>query len=496
MAWLKSCNRIKKLYIVVAIVLVVLLLPVLYIGRYNHMAADDYAFGVFAHRALESTGSLWEMSKAAASYTGWVYNHWQGTYASVFLMSMQPGVFHEKAYMLTPFITIGFLILGFVYFIQAVCRFVFHSETYSSHIIALVGVGICIECVDIPVEAFYWFNGAVHYTVMQGLLLLMIGLLIASIYDTRPGYRRFAAAAILAVIVGGGNYMTAFSAILLEIVILLLQQVRGRFPSFYQKQVQNAKHGTIKALSILAISSVCLITNAAAPGNSNRASLFEGYSVPETIYYSFVQAFSDIAKWIDLPLILLLALLFPVVIYMFCHSDFSFPYPVLFVIGSICLYSAQYAPTFYVMRNNGPYRLQDAEQYMFYLYLLLDYIYVLGHMNYAYSFRKTCVTHPIRYCVVLTVLLLFVISCQNYEDYTTLSALHTMTVNEAQLYHHYMCQRELQLKDSSTEGEDLVLEPVHIRPRLLYYDDAGTNPADPFNTAIAEYYKKNSIVVK
>lgn len=80
------------------------LLPVCRLAFYAHPAGDDYAYGVAAHLAWTDTHSLSAVLAAAVSNVKGYYTSWQGTYSSIFLMSLQPAIFSQRLYFLTTFL--------------------------------------------------------------------------------------------------------------------------------------------------------------------------------------------------------------------------------------------------------------------------------------------------------------------------------------------------------------------------------------------------------
>lgn len=477
-----NLNINKKIYFIILCIALVLLMPLLLMGRYDHMAADDYAFGLFAHQAWEKSHSLFNVFSAAIEYSWWVYRHWQGTYASVFLMCLQPGIFGEKLYFLTPFITIGSLTVGVTTFVSSFCTNVLNAEKYTSKGLGILISLVCIEYVETPVEAFYWFNGSVHYTVMQGLLLFLLGKVFSEVCSTTVKKKNVIIYVLLAAFVGGANYMTALSAVLIETAILVL---------LYFKRNKNLG---IVAL-ILSSSFFGLLLNVLAPGNHTRQSIYKGYSVIETVYKAFEVGFENINKWTTLSIFILGIIFFPIIYLCVKNSKFSFRYPGMFFLVTICLFCAQYAPSLYATRSSGPCRLINATQYMFYLYFFLNEIYLTGFL--CRNCNLEVVFHRLKFAVLfLLISYFFVASFQGYNSYTSLSAIHSMATNEAQLYHYHMCQREKNLKNSDTNGCDVVLVSMPVCPKLITYEDANGDPSSPFNTAIAAYYNKNSIVVE
>jgi len=80
----KNASYTERLYMVMAVLFILSLIPLLCISFYAHPWADDYTYGVNAHLVWEHTGSLLSTIQAAIKNTQGFYKAWQGTYASVF----------------------------------------------------------------------------------------------------------------------------------------------------------------------------------------------------------------------------------------------------------------------------------------------------------------------------------------------------------------------------------------------------------------------------
>ena len=103
---------LSALTLLVLAAFLLLLAPYLYLGRYDVPCADDYIFGIAAHLALSHGGGLGDMLSAAAGHTAFIYETWQGSYAAVFLMCLQPAAISEGLYALTPWLMCASLFGG------------------------------------------------------------------------------------------------------------------------------------------------------------------------------------------------------------------------------------------------------------------------------------------------------------------------------------------------------------------------------------------------
>ena len=74
-----------KPYIFLAILLLSLI-PLIWLGRYNYPTGDDYYYGAETHLVWQQTGSIIQTLDAACAGVADSYQIWQGTYSALFLM--------------------------------------------------------------------------------------------------------------------------------------------------------------------------------------------------------------------------------------------------------------------------------------------------------------------------------------------------------------------------------------------------------------------------
>ena len=152
------------------------LVPLLYVSRYNHPTGDDIYYGLDAHMVWESTHSLPRTIGNALQGVAHDYQRWQGTYAAMFLMRLQPSVFSDNLYFLTPFLVIGLLLWGNGYLLRQLGRYVIPLNRYEQLGVWSVLMIMSLQWVISPGEAFYWYNGSVYYSGFYGLTMLLFGL--------------------------------------------------------------------------------------------------------------------------------------------------------------------------------------------------------------------------------------------------------------------------------------------------------------------------------
>ena len=77
------------------------MVPVWALSFYTVPGCDDYTYGVKTHGAWKAAGTLTAVLRAALETTLEYWQEWQGTYSSIFLMTLSPGILDEKWSILT-----------------------------------------------------------------------------------------------------------------------------------------------------------------------------------------------------------------------------------------------------------------------------------------------------------------------------------------------------------------------------------------------------------
>ena len=106
-------QALSRLYLIAALaVLLALVLPLLALAPCAVPAGDDYSYGTETHRAWRETGSVPAAVAAAGRTVAQTWHGWQGTFSAVFLMALQPAVFAERLYAITPYLMLTALFAG------------------------------------------------------------------------------------------------------------------------------------------------------------------------------------------------------------------------------------------------------------------------------------------------------------------------------------------------------------------------------------------------
>lgn len=349
------------------------IVPLSMISKYVFPKADDYSFGYHAHRAWEATGSLVEVVKAAIVMIEEAYFDWQGTYTSIFLMAIQPGVFDEHLYRIVPFLFVGMLTVASYFFWKTLLIDWLHVDKVLSQICIWSYIILIIQCVPDSRSAFIWYNGAIHYIASHCAVIVMLAFLIR-LYIGKYSVGSWIGAAISAIYVGGGNYVTAIGTLLIGLTILFTVTLTKSWKRFRA------------IISICFVYFGALLFNVAAPGNFNRKMGFEGYSIIEAFFMAFYESANHMfGKWMRWSIVVWILCLLPILWKMVGMSKLQFRYPVLVLGYSWCYMASLFFTPLYTLGEVDIGRFQNVMYIHWMTLLLIDIAYVLGWIQRKYN---------------------------------------------------------------------------------------------------------------
>lgn len=351
-------------------VLILSCVSVIWSGKFVYPQGDDFEYGVYCYQAWTGKEGIAGVLRGACKMVAEGYRTWQGTFSSIFLMALQPGIWGEQYYHLVPLIMTGLLVTAVFLLFYTIFGKIFHSGRAE---VTLIAAGVALLAVQLPVSrasAFYWYNGAVHYMGAFSFLLYYLSFFLLSITAEKRKTVFTGLACIAAVFVGGGNLVTALAgSVLTGYSALILGALKRK--------------GDIKYISLpgtVLLASFCV--NILAPGNFIRQAHSGDtgqYGVLSSILRSFTVCLDNaFGEWTDGFWILLLLLLIPVLWNCVRKTDFDFPVPGIILGGSFCLLSAMYTPELFAMGVWRIGRIQNITYIMFLILSVLNEFYMIG----------------------------------------------------------------------------------------------------------------------
>ena len=480
----------KKFYsfvfFLILILLFILLIPILYIAKYNVPSADDFSFSCETHAAIINGKSIIGIIAGAFSKVKDVYFSWQGTFAAVFMMALQPSIWGFSYYSLTTWIMLISLLGGIFFLCYRLFSGIFQIQKAVSGIIASVISIACIQFVPFANQSFYWYNGSVYYTFTFGVLLTMYAVNIG--YILYGGVWRIILMSVLSVVIGGSNYVTALLSFVISLSIILTLIFR------------KDKKWIILLIPFI-IFLLSFTISILAPGNAVRQEDRPDHpGAIQAILLSFKYSSINLFSWADLRFLACMLFLLPFLYHAAASCQFfSFPAPFLVSFFSYCLYSSAFTPHLYALASDGPDRLKNIIYFLLIFLTVINLFWWCGWISHRFGkHNKNCSTtsyfFPYFLFSVGAVLSIVCAIFISHESLTSVLALNELRSGEAKSYYEEALQRQTLLEDPSIQ--DCEFDPFDNMPYLLFFTDMSDDPTDFQNEDTCTYYEKNSIIVR
>lgn len=461
-------------------------IPLILLTFYNHPSADDYSYGKFTYHVWNSTHSLSEVLKSAVDTSIFFWNNCDGLYSSAFLMALQPGIFGEKYYALTAFITMGCLILSNLFFAKMVLVNILKLSRIESIYGALLSAFMMIQWMPSGVQGIYWYDGSMNYTCFFSVLMLTVSMSIYAIQtQNKVGMVMWGViTSLLAFILAGGNHVTAFAGILYLFGVVVYLIINKRKHIFF-----------LGILPFLAIMSGFLF-NVLSPGTRARQAAFtERFGVVKTIIYASFTGCQYMDKWFGITTLICIGLMLPVffnIILRLHERGFQFHYPLLVLVLSVGFTCALFCPPYYAMGVKGEGRLINVIYFTYTALLLFNTMYILGWLKVRCNFQ---IPKRIKYLrgieTYIPICLCVALLCTGMLDSNGYKAVKDISSGDAETWSRENYERVEFL--TNTEYDDVFVMPFTVYPELLYFDDITYNINDWRNCAMAYYYDLNTV---
>lgn len=468
----------------------VLSLPVILIAFYNHPSADDYIYGSIVQKWIQENGyHIIGIIKCAAKFSYQFYFSWSGSYADSFTGALMPenfGIYWASAIIIYLMLSIGIIYL----FRTLVDGMAGKEYRWIGSVGGILTVVAAVQNWPSSVEALYWYDGAQSYMGYHALYFLMCGVVVKYMFsdNTNKGKILILLSSIMAFIIAGGNNVTSFMSILTFAFFLVLSFVLRR------------KY--FVAIPLTASVAGFLI-NFLAPGTTIRGG-GEYSPIITTIIKCFRWTLRQyILEWFNTGIILLLLFLTPFLVKLVRKTSekwtFKFRYPGIAVIGAICFLSAMSSPAFYVLGESGPLRLHNVIFVSFVILVVFSWTYFLGWIctnklqdtqnQYLSEFYENM---QFKY-ILIAMLLMFIWLCSGTAGKygTSLEAAKELLNGSAASYSRQIDERYQMYTDPSEK--EIIVEPLTVKPELLFFDDITDDPENWKNHGVAEYFGKESV---
>lgn len=490
---MKSGKTESKISILLVALFIAGLIPIFLLGRYDYPSADDYGFSAYSHIAWMQSHSVIQVLKGAGETAIERWFEWQGTFSSIFVMALQPGIW--GMYSLVPWIMIGAMTFSTLFFFSAFFQKCIQVRPAVFFSISMIYLIFALQCMIDKTQGFFWFNGAAHYMIPHSAALCLLALLILLMTEEKKTLRRMVLMCFLAVFTGGSNYITALITLILFVSAIALL--------LFVKKEKKCRLLIPPFLFFLA----AFLLNVLAPGNAVRqAEMAVRPGVIKSVLLSFYYCIEYMADtWLNWTYLLFIFALLPFLweAVKVLGKRFSYPVPLLVFAYSYCILSAMFTPSLFASGDVGGGRIFNIMFLDSMILTILNIFYFMGwlyrRLGFAEHVSGSCLEKADVKWYLLAVLCLGIFIGAMYikvnpDYFTSSSALYSLMTKEAALYGNETEEREKLLKEAvESDASDIAVFRLTVHPYLLFWSDIAEDAGDWTNSSMARYYGKNSI---
>ena len=474
----------KKIAIFTGIVFLVSLIPILYLSGYVHATGDDYGYGARTHQMWLSTHSVWQVLKAAGQTVQHYWIGWQGTWFTIFLMSLQPEVFWDNGYWIVPWIMLALTIFSTLYLTEYIMvqKLRLPKATWIS--CTLILLLAMIQYFPSTKSGIFWYNGTAHYIIPYSMALVAIRCCWS--FADRKRKKDWIAAFICMALLGGASYLAPL-LVLIAVAYLILCEWKTKKHVFYL---------CIPVAAELA----GLIVSYLAPGNKSRGGEdfgIHGLLIVKTILECFVDGAKQIFLYLfKTPFILLCLVVIAVLLvnaFQKVRPTFDFPYPVIVAVAMFCMYCAMYAPGVYagVELSGG---VPNTIYQVFLMTVFITVIYTVGWMNHHFCKDEKMGKIKKAVCGGLLMLALFLILVEKgtLKSSTSYQCYDYIVSGQADDYKAQMEERLSLLRNP--ELKNVELPAMNSDQGPLMHMEVMEDPNEWTNTVVKQFFGKESVI--
>lgn len=266
--------RLTILFITLA---VITMLPLIYCSFYDYATGDDLGYSATIHQLMVGGSSLCEILQSMWETVVASWYTYQGTWSSILLFQLQPGLLGERAYIVTPYIALLCLVGGTGYLLWdlLVRRLHFKKSLYLT--IMAILMMLSIQYMPRIRGGMFWYTSVAHYVIPYGAALLCITWAMRWM-DT--GWKRYYIPMLLLMTyLGGAGYPPIVLATAVFVLIIL-----GACVGLIDPEERDTRYRRALWLVLpLLLELVGFAISAMAPGNKTRGGEDFGFGAARAI---------------------------------------------------------------------------------------------------------------------------------------------------------------------------------------------------------------------
>lgn len=349
--------------------------PLMLAAFYNRPSADDYVSLKTISDVMAQGGGVWALLKNAFHLLTDNYLHWSGMFTTMFLggITQIPMAADYRAAWVHPIAIM--LLLAFACVRLGACAGKLLKLSKDAGRCAGLMLGVTVFLLTDGVsEGYYWHSGAVVYTGLFSLCMLLFAGLLSWYTDApeklnaRQGLR-LGLYCLGFLAVSGGNFGTSTLSIVLYGYLILYMLVKKDRRRYLMLPFLFLLGGYLAATF--------------APGNAVRQELVNKPGIIDAFFATFREAVLFLGRE---PKLYLLALLFlPIGWTMAQKAQCTFKRPWLVLIGSYLALAGNIFPAEFSMGTIGPWRMMNTHFFLLCILLFVNIVYLMGWAQRRYA---------------------------------------------------------------------------------------------------------------
>lgn len=191
------------------------LVPVLQCAPFVRATGDDLGYSAGVHHALESGKGLRGLLSSVGMTVKNTWHSWQGTWSSVALFSLMPGIWGDQWYPITVAVALVCILAGSGYFLSVLCYISGWRIRDASKQKGIIGKAafriiffltaiLLIQYMPNVRCGIFWWTSVAHYCIPYGVVMMCMGW---SLRWLETGRRRYMTGMVIGMsYLGGAGY--------------------------------------------------------------------------------------------------------------------------------------------------------------------------------------------------------------------------------------------------------------------------------------------------
>lgn len=469
------------------------LLPILYCSFFDYATGDDLWEGAAAYRVLAEGGGVKRFFTEVFEWAKGDYYWWEGNWSSIILWCLEPSIWGEKVYCITPWLSLITLCGGSAYFLIYYLKKYLRCSFAFTIVIAVIVCFFSVQYMPYIRGGIFWYTGMVNYVVPFGLCLASFVWM--DQFAERGKGRYFLFLILFYAYLGGAGYMPVvlgFEILLLFIIVNIFSRDSKR------------RRRTIKLLLPFVLLAAGFIFSAVSPGNAARGGesyYFSMRRVFDTILESIKQGFFGMGNWflsvrplfLTLPLTAVAA--WEEIEVEKAKLSFRFPLPVVLFLFLISC--SVYAPGIYAQSEVSG-GVPDSIYFTFLVCYILSVIYLTCFVKKMYiaKSRKPARQDAVRKFRTAVILgeIVFCIAAGRHLTGNMTAYVCADFIRSGQLKDfEYQMQERLKILNDP-EIKNVVLPEMNDEQGPFMHMAITGDPGAYTNRATARFYGKESVI--